>query len=412
MPVKHRIFIVAGFALFSCLSVLGAEFNAIVLATLTESYQVRLAPVWLTGLLTALFAALPLLWFFKRAPVHILPSLCAYIAAIIMLALGVAYFSKIWVSPAGAVLAIVLAYPLWHWITLCSAQSSLDHALNDLQNELARLGMEQEADVSQEIEDIQQARIIRLATTVKHLRDMHKSRSDTLVFVSHDIRAPLGAAMQLMDKFERSKYTERMQHLLGRAHKMAEGFLQASRAEMSDVNQYRMLEMVGLAQQAVDDCYELMEKKKINLEMDFPADAVWVRGDFSLLLRAVTNILLNAVNYSPAGSVIKVVIDQDDVVSRLTVTDQGPGIPEDKIEKLFKRFSRLDGEYQNPDGSGLGLYFVDITVRKHRGTVVAQNKNRQGAEFVITLPLERRKSDIAVAYDRRVKPQPAFDDSI
>jgi signal transduction histidine kinase len=100
------------------------------------------------------------------------------------------------------------------------------------------------------------------------------------------------------------------------------------------------------------------------------------------------------------------------VALRLKVVDQGPGVPEDKIQKLFKRFSRADGEHQDQDGSGLGLYFVGITIRKHRGTVSVVNNQNQGAEFVITIPLERRKHNIPVAYDRRAKPEPTFEDTI
>jgi len=181
---------------------------------------------------------------------------------------------------------------------------------------------------------------------------------------------------------------------------------------MSDVNKFHVLDMVSLTQQAVDDAYELLETKNIALEMSHPEGNVWVRGDFGLLFRAVSNILQNAVNYSPERSTIRVVIDKDDAMMRLKVTDQGPGIPEDNIHKLFRRFTRAEGEHQNQGGSGLGLYFVGVTVRKHRGTVSAANVHTQGAEIMITLPLERRKNNLPVAYDRRVKLQSTFEDTI
>jgi signal transduction histidine kinase len=335
-----------------------------------------------------------------------------YIIAVVALVFATGYIFKIWIPPTGSILAILLAYPIWSCARLNSAQAALDHALQNLQDELAKLGMEQQSEQPYSGEDPQQARIRKLALTARHLRDMHKSRSDTLVFISHDIRSPLGAAMLLLDKFEHNKYRARMEHLLARAHTMAEGFLQASRAEMSDVNKFHVLDMVSLTQQVVDDVYELLETKNIALEMNHPEDNVWVKGDFGLLFRAVSNILLNAVNYSPERSVITVVIDKDDIMLRLRVTDQGPGIPEDKIQKLFRRFTRVEGEHQDQGGSGLGLYFVGVTIRKHRGTVSVVNVPMQGAEFVITLPLERRKKNLPVAYDRRVKLQSTFEDTI
>jgi len=402
----------AGLALIACLLALSAEFNAHILSVIMDDQSVRRAPLALICLLTVLFAVLPFLWFSKLSPVYTLLSICVYIAAVVVLVFAAAYLFKIWIPPTGSILAILLAYPIWSCVRLNSAQTALDHALQNLQDELARLGMEPQSEPTYNGEDPQQARIRKLALTTKHLRDMHKSRSDTLVFISHDIRSPLGVAMLLLDKFEQNQYRARMGHLLARAHTMAEGFLQASRAEMSDVNKFNVLDMVSLMQQVVDDAYELLETKNISLEMQHPEDHVWVRGDFGLLFRALSNILLNAVNYSPERSVIRVVIDKDDAMLRLKVTDQGPGIPEDKIQKLFKRFTRVEGEHQDQSGSGLGLYFVGVTIRKHRGTVSAANVPMQGAEFVVTLPLERRKKNLPVAYDRRVKLQSTFEDTI
>ncbi len=412
MQFKDRILIMVGLGLTACLLALSAEINAQLFSVIIDNKSVAHAPIWLTCLLTIILAVLPLLWFSKLSSLHSLFSIFVYIMAVVCLVFAIAYFYKIWIPPTGLILAILLAYPLWRCVKVNAAQAALDHALQNLQDELARLGMEQETQSPHSAEDPQQGRIRRLTLTAKHLRDMHKTRSDTLVFISHDIRSPLGAAMLLLEKFEHNKYSERMRHLLERAHNMAEGFLQASRAEMSDVNKFHVLDMVSLTQQVVDDIYELLAIKNISLEMDCPEDNVWVRGDFGLLFRAVSNVLLNAVNYSPAGSVIKVIIDKDEVALRLKVVDQGPGVPEDKIQKLFKRFSRADGEHQDQDGSGLGLYFVGITIRKHRGTVWVENTRSQGAEFVITIPLERRKHNIPVAYDRRIKPEPTYEDTI
>jgi signal transduction histidine kinase len=412
MQLKDRAFIMVALAFIACLVVVSAEFNAHAFSEIIHNQSVAHAPIWLTCLFTVMLATLPFLWFSRLSPIKALLSICVYIAIVIALVFFLAYFLKLWVAPTGAIFAILITYPLWSCAKLNSAQVALDQALQNLQDELTRMGMEQEAEQSHHGEDVQRARIHKLALTAKHLRDMHKSRSDALVFISHDIRAPLGAAMLLLQKFEHNMYSERMLHLLERAHTLAEGFLQASRAEMSDVNKYHELDMVSLAQQVIDDHYEQLDTKKIRLETKFPADGVWIRGDFGLLFRAVSNVLLNAVNYSPEQSVIKIVIDTDEVMSRLRVIDEGPGIPEDKIQQLFKRFSRADGQHQAQNGSGLGLYFVGITIRKHRGTVSVENVQSPGAEFVISIPLERRKNNIPMPYDRRVKPELTFEDII
>lgn len=396
----------------ACLLIVSIELTPHTFSAIFDNKALVRTPVWLTCLLTIALVLLPLLWFSKLSPFWSLLGIGVYIITVVALIFAIAYFYKVWLPPTSAILAILLAYPLWSCSKVNAAQAALDQALQNLQDELARLGMEHEEVTPLGDDDPQQARIRKLALTAKHLRDMHKSRSDALAFISHDIRSPLGAAMLLLDKLENNKYSMRMQQLLERAHKMAEGFLQASRAEMSDVNKFHVLDMVSLTQQVVDDAYELLAAKSINVEIQHTEDNVWVRGDFGLLFRAVSNILLNAVNYSPEGAVIKVIIESDDVALRLKVIDQGPGIPENKLQKLFKRFSRVESEHQDQNGSGLGLYFVGITIRKHRGTVSAANAHGQGAEFVITLPVERRKNNLPVIDDRRVKPESTFEDTI
>lgn len=412
MKFKDHIYTAIGLGLIACLIVLGADFNTRVVTGMFGNEMVRIAPVWMTCLLSVLAAILPLLWFSRLSPISSLFSIFIYIAIVIFLTVVTIHSFEIWVPPVGALLAILVAYPLWSCRRFNSAQIALDQALQNLQSELAQLGMEQEEELNNDIEDAQCARISKLTLAAKHLRDMHKSRSDTLVFISHDIRAPLGAAMMLLDKFENNKYSERMKRLLGRAHAMAEGFLQASRAEMANVNKFKQLNMVSLTQQAVDDIYEISIAKQIRLVTDFPKDGLLIRGDFGLLLRAVSNVLLNAVNYSPENAVIKVLLSRENQSLSLKVIDQGPGIPAKKVLKLFRRFSRIDGEHQSQDGSGLGLYFVDVTVKKHRGSVFVQSEQGQGATFVINLPLERRKSNKPVENDRRAVFLPTFSDTV
>lgn len=413
MPLKDRIFIMIGLVLIACLFTISTEFNAHTLSTIVDNQSVKHAPTWLTVMFTLLAALLPFLWFSRLTPVSAWISLCIYITVIILFVFCVSYLFQIWLAPTGTILTILLAYPLWSCARLNKAQIALDQALQNLQDELTKLGMEPEMEECCNFSgDPQQGRIQRLALTAQHLRDMHRSRTDTLVFISHDIRAPLGAAMLLLESIERNKHVERLQHLLARAYTVAEGFLQASRAEMSDVTKFSLLDLVSITQQAADDVYERLTAKNIKLEIDSSQDHVWINGDFGLLLRAISNVLLNAVNYSPQNSLIKVLVDQDEGMSRIRVIDQGPGVPDDRMKRLFKRFSRVDGEHQDQGGSGLGLYFVGVTVRKHRGSVAVENTYPQGAMFTINIPLERRRRNLQVEYERRAQAKPAFEDTV
>lgn len=412
MQFKQYIYIAIGVALVACVTAFGAEYNVRIITAMLRDGMVGIAPLWMTCLLSVLVAALPLLWFFKMSPTASLLSIFIYIIFVVIAAVTAVHLLKIWVPPVGALFTMLIVYPLWSCRRLNAVQSALDAALKNLQDELAQLGMEQQDLLAEEADNSQHKRVSKLVLAAKHLRDMHQSRADTLAFISHDIRAPLGAAILLLDNFDSNKYTERMRHLLSRTRVMADGFLQAFRAEMTNVNEFKVLDMVSLTQQAVDDVYELLMAKKICLDVDIPDQPLWVRGDFGLLLRAVSNILLNAVNYTPENARISVSLQHEGGALSLSVVDQGPGIAEDKMNNLFKRFSRADGIHQAHEGSGLGLYFVGITINKHRGSVAVKSDFGQGAEFIIRLPLERRKNNMPVANDRRVSPPPAFEDTI
>ncbi|MDO9051501.1 MAG: ATP-binding protein [Methylotenera sp.] len=78
----------------------------------------------------------------------------------------------------------------------------------------------------------------------------------------------------------------------------------------------------------------------------------------------------------------------------------------------FTRFSRADAEHQSCEGSGLGLYFVNVTIKKHYGAVAVQSKLGHGAMFVVTLPLERRRESNLVENDRRTEVKTLFNDAI
>ncbi|WP_036302735.1 CHASE2 domain-containing protein [Methylotenera sp. L2L1] len=390
----------------------GIEFHANAIAAMQSSSLVVDAPCWIVSLLCALLAMPPLLWLSRLTALKSMLMIVIYFFVVILISLSIVHWWGVWVPASGALIAILLAYPVWSWRKLDSAQLSLDRELQRLRDELSALGMVTEDSVDGDNIDTLQSRILKVNLTAQHLRNLHKSRNDTLAFISHDIRAPLGAAMMLLDKFESNKYSERMSKMLTRAHNMAEGFLQASRAEMANVNRFHELDMVSLTQQALDDVYEISMAKQLKLHTDFPEECVWVRGDFGLLLRAVSNILLNAVKYSPERSVINVILKSDEHFVVLKVIDQGLGIPAKRITKVFKRFSRAEGEHQAQEGSGLGLYFVNVTVKKHRGSVSVHSEEGRGATFIVSLPLERRKSNSPVEDDRRKHHVSPFNDTI
>lgn len=367
----------------------GVEFHANAIAAMRSSELIASVPVWLTCLLSIMLAIIPLLFLPKLSPFKSLMAILAYYFAVMVAAVAVPQFFNVWIPPAGALIAIMLAYPIWSWRKLESAQVYLDSALKNLQADLSSMGVNI-SNFQQTIdEDLMRSRISNVKLASQKLHKLHGERRDTLSFISHDLRAPLGAAIMLLNENEGDKNLPRITKMLTKSLEMADNFLQSSRAEMADVTKFQSLDFANVVQQAVDDIYAAAKVKKIKLNLTSAENNLWIIGDFGLLQRAVTNILLNAIKYSPENAMVKVALTQESNNAILKITDAGPGIATEKIPKLFQRYSRAEGAHQAPEGTGLGLYFVDVTVRKHQSGIAVESELGHGATFIMTLPLEK-----------------------
>lgn len=367
----------------------GVEFNANVIEAMRHSGLVVDAPLYLICLFGALLAIVPLLWLPKLTPFKSLLAIILYAFVVISVTVSMPHFINVWMPPTGALSAILLAYPIWSWRKLDSVQVFFDSELQHLRYDLALNGLEQTTLIGNANEDPFQTRISKVKLMARNLRDLQRDRSDTLAFISHDIRAPLATAIMLLSESEHNDYSRRIIKMLSSAHDMAENFLQASRAEMADIENFQVLDLLWVVQQALDDVYEIAREKQLVFDASFPESSLWIMGDFGLLQRAVLNILLNAVKYSSANTAIQISLVRTQEMAVLHITNAGPGISSDKIERLFKRFSRVEGKHQASEGSGLGLYFVDVTIKKHHGEIFVASELGQSTTFRISLPLDK-----------------------
>ena len=241
--------------------------------------------------------------------------------------------------------------------------------------------------------------IIQAFKRAEILEASEQLRRTLLDSVSHELKTPLAAVQAGIEALSRRVGGEDLTHrTLGevqlavrRLHRVINNLLDMTRVE-SGVVQPKLdwCDVGELIQAAVELSGETLEEHQIVLHLD-PALPM-VKLDQALIEQCLCNLILNAVSWSPPGTEITLGARLKENQLILSVQDQGGGIPETEIHRIFDTFYR--GSESKPGGTGLGLSIVDGFVRAHGGQVRAANRQPRGAEFVITLPVETLPANV------------------
>ena len=134
--------------------------------------------------------------------------------------------------------------------------------------------------------------------------------------------------------------------------------------------------------------YPLAEQKKIELLYENNKDVV-IEADEMKLSLAISNLIENAIKYTPDEGTVKVVVDGDHQNAFITVQDTGIGISEEEQSKIFNRFYRVDKtRARQTGGTGLGLAITHSTIMQHNGSIKVISKEDEGATFIVRLPIK------------------------
>jgi two-component system sensor histidine kinase KdpD len=211
--------------------------------------------------------------------------------------------------------------------------------------------------------------------------------------ISHELRTPIaaimGASENLLNKYISDKstaefeYTKEIHVAAERLNRLVENLLDMTRLESE------------LIQPKLDWCdvHDLINVTIRGLEQELSHHTITVnvaetvpliKADFGLLEQALTNLIHNATQHTPAGTSILVDawIDNDECV--ITIADDGPGLPEEDLKKVFEKFYRVRGA--RTGGTGLGLTITKGFIEAHHGTIFAKNRPEGGTEFTIRIP--------------------------
>ncbi|NOT66889.1 MAG: CHASE2 domain-containing protein [Methylophilaceae bacterium] len=363
----------------------GVEFHANALEAMRQDRLVKSLPDWLVMLVCAMLALAPLLWLPQLPPLQGLLVCLLWFVIVASVSITLPLWAGVWQPPSGALLAILLAYPVWSWRKLESASRFLDHELKRLHYELAGKVMHRHKKNNAIFSDPFQARIIQVQTASSRLRHLQTERKETLAFISHDIRVPLASALMQLEAS--GEATGKLYASLARALRLAEDFLSTSRAEMTDAMNFKETDMGSVLHQAADDAHSAARIKAVQLIRELPDEPVWVSGDFGLLHRAILNLIMNAVKFAPPDTKVTIRLEVINTYAEISVTDHGSGISQAQQAQLFKRFSRANAASDNLDGTGLGLYFVRSVTEKHGGSIGVASEPGVYTSFTMRLPL-------------------------
>ncbi|GAA5135638.1 ATP-binding protein [Thalassotalea piscium] len=213
--------------------------------------------------------------------------------------------------------------------------------------------------------------------------------------VSHELRSPMtrlqmaiGLALQSIDNKETLiTHLSRCELEVTRLDDMIAEVLSLSRLENTIQHlSLQTCDLSSLLNACITDGQYLANNKSITINAKVPK-AVTIQADGKLLASAITNVLINAVKYSPANSTINVFTLLSDKDITIQVVDSGPGVPEESINQLFQPFYRVEhARDRDTGGTGLGLAIAHQAILAHNGNIFAQNNESNGLTVTLVLP--------------------------
>lgn len=343
----------------------GVEFLANALISMRTQTLITEAPVWLTLLVGCTLAVLPVLWMPYTSALTGLALNNGFLLTSLLVCMALPVFGETWLPMTAAMTSIFSAYPIWALLKLQSTSRFLDNELNRLRQELKKW---HQLDTPQSDPDAIQNRILQVQTATTKLLELEQQQRETMAFVSHDIRVPIASAAA-QAKHELGEQHPIYRHL-AKALLWTENFLHTSRAQALDPASFETLNLIDLIHQVIDELYPLTQEHQQQLDAQLPLDPVWINGHFDSLSRAITNLMSNALKFSPPQSTICITVNIAEQEAVIAISDQGPGIAPEDLMRIFDRFSQIKANsHKTQNGVGLGLYYVQTVANKHKATV-------------------------------------------
>ena len=234
-------------------------------------------------------------------------------------------------------------------------------------------------------------------------RRLDAVRRDFVANISHELKTPIGALSILSeavleasdDPVAITRFASRMQAEAKRLSDLVQEIINLSRIQDEDpLKDANPILLSDLVLQAIDESRLSAESREIKIEF-IKNNEITILGDESQLEMAISNLIENAINYSPNKTTVVISLNRIDGLAEIKVKDQGIGISEINIERIFERFYRVDpARSRQTGGTGLGLSIVKHIVTNHGGDISVWSAQGEGSTFTIRLPEFKESDDL------------------
>jgi PAS domain S-box-containing protein len=239
---------------------------------------------------------------------------------------------------------------------------------------------------------------IRLVGSLQDITEQklaQQQKDDFISIASHELKTPitsLKASLQLIDRIKDKPAGEAMPKLIQQARKsiqrvstLVDDLLNVTRFQQGQMALHKTTFVISQLLNAITNPISITGKHQIRIVGDM---ALSIYADENRIDQVVTNLINNAVKYAPESKEILLSIENIGLHAKVSVKDQGPGIPEEKTAHLFDRFYRVDAAGYQASGFGLGLYISSEIIKRHGGDIGVNSELGKGSTFWFTLPLK------------------------
>jgi PAS domain S-box-containing protein len=239
---------------------------------------------------------------------------------------------------------------------------------------------------------------VGVAWDISELKASQRMKEEFITTISHELRTPLTSVLVSLGMLKtnmQEQLPEPAQKLVKLAHsnsrrlvRLISDILDIEKIEAGKMTfQLEPLELMVLVQRVIEDSRALAEEAQVTVSCHAMTSDAWIQGDADRLMQALTNLLSNAIRFSPPGKPVEVAVRGHGPMLRIEVTDHGPGIPVEFHDQIFKKFAQAG----RPDrggkaGTGLGLNIANLIVQQHGGRIDFQSTPGIRTTFYIELP--------------------------